>query len=125
MSQNFKNFIRKFYRKIFYHTPPETIQTQKKNLLNKQVKLNKIFGVDFSKVSVNESAKALNKINIKNQVVHCDGGKVDKWAKKAINFCLNFAVFNFSCNYCIATVVSIKSGSHFGRHSSAGRAAHL
>ena len=54
--------------------------------LNKQIKLNKIFGVDFSKVSVNESAKALNKINIKNQVVHCDGGKVDKWAKKAINF---------------------------------------
>ena len=54
--------------------------------LNKQIKLKKIFGVDFSNVSVKESTKALNKQKIKNQVVYGDGGNVDKWAKKAVNF---------------------------------------
>ncbi len=54
--------------------------------LNKQIKINKIFGVDFSKISVKESAKALNKRKIKNKVIYCDGGKVDKWAKRAVNY---------------------------------------
>lgn len=57
--------------------------------LNKQIKLKKIFGVDFSKISVGESKKALNKRKIKNLVLHCDGGKVDKWAKKAKKFLKN------------------------------------
>lgn len=39
MTFNFKNFLRKFARKIFYHTPPETIQVRKKNFIGKQVKL--------------------------------------------------------------------------------------
>lgn len=57
--------------------------------LNKQIKLNKIFGVDFSKVSVKESSKSLRNKKIINKVIHCDGGKVDIWAKKAKSFLKN------------------------------------
>lgn len=40
MLQKFKSYLRKFYRKIFYHTPPDTIQKQtKRKLPFKQVKL--------------------------------------------------------------------------------------
>jgi hypothetical protein len=48
MLQKFKSYLRKFYRKIFYHTPPDTIQKQKKKYLPfKQVKL--INGGDLNK----------------------------------------------------------------------------
>jgi len=57
--------------------------------LSKQNKINKIFGVDFSKVSVKESSRSLKKLKIKNKVIFCDGGNVDKWAKKATNFLKN------------------------------------
>jgi len=57
--------------------------------LNKQNKLNKVFGVDFSNVSVKESSRALNKKKINNKVMLCDGGNVDKWAKVATNFLKN------------------------------------
>ena len=57
MFQIIKKSLRKFYRKVFYHTPPETIQTQKKKLPYKQVSLikggdlnkDKIFYVKLSK----------------------------------------------------------------------------
>lgn len=57
--------------------------------LNKQHKLNKVFGVDFSKVSVAESEKSLNKKKIKNKVIQIDGSRVDIWAKKAKKFLKN------------------------------------
>ena len=60
--------------------------------LNKQIKLKKTFGVDFSNVSVKESTKALNKQRIKNKVIYGDGGNVDKWAKLALNFLKNESV---------------------------------
>ncbi len=47
MFQIIKKSLRKFYRKVFYHTPPETIQTQKKKLPYKQVSL--IKGGDLNK----------------------------------------------------------------------------
>ena len=57
--------------------------------LNRQYNLKKIFGVDYSKISVLRSIKSLNKNNINNKVIQCDGANVKYWSKKAKIFLKN------------------------------------
>ena len=57
--------------------------------LNKYYKLHKVYGVDYSRVSVKQASKSMKSASLKNKVIQCDGSKVDYWASKALKYLKN------------------------------------